>query len=66
MLKRLILALCIYCISLSLSGQGGHMPPPPPGSGNPAPLGFTEVLIGLGALYGARQVRQKKEDPGAS
>lgn len=59
MFKRLFLASTFLFLTVAMWAQGGHMPPPPPGSDNPAPLGFTELLIGAGAAYGARQLRRK-------
>jgi len=55
-LRILLLAGLLLLGIESLDAQ----PPPPPGSNNPAPLGFVEILLGAGAIYGARQVARKK------
>jgi len=54
-IKWVLLLFCSSFILFQVQAQPGD----PGGGGPPVPLGGIEYLIGLGALYGVRQILKK-------
>jgi len=60
-LKCLIVVLTVCCLSLTVSAQPCGPPPLPPcpdgpPPANPVPISGIEILIGAGAVLGARKM----------
>lgn len=61
MKRNFALSIILYCtLSPILMAQPGK--PQPGGQNSPAPIGFIETMLGIGAIYGLKKkIAERKE-----